>query len=88
MPPLDATALCPLIADAARAAGEAIMAVYASDFDARQKSDSSPVTDADEAATSTDNLAHQLDEELSEDVDDIIHKIGSRILLNQEASRP
>ncbi len=50
MPPLDATALCPLIADAARAAGEAIMAVYASDFDARQKSDSSPVTDADEAA--------------------------------------
>ncbi|MBB99112.1 MAG: hypothetical protein CML67_06200 [Rhodobacteraceae bacterium] len=30
----------------------------------------------------------ELDEELSEDVDDIIHKIGSRILLNQEASRP
>ncbi len=50
MPQLDPIALCPIIADAARAAGEAIMAVYASDFDARSKSDSSPVTDADEAA--------------------------------------
>jgi len=34
----------------ARAAGDAIMAVYASDFDARAKADGSPVTDADERA--------------------------------------
>lgn len=46
----DPTSLCPIVADAARAAGEAIMAVYSRDFDARQKEDSSPVTDADEAA--------------------------------------
>lgn len=31
-------------------AGEAVMAIYASDFEARAKSDRSPVTDADEAA--------------------------------------
>jgi len=38
------------IEDAARAAGAKIMEIYATDFEARSKDDSSPVTDADEAA--------------------------------------
>jgi len=42
--------LRPAIAEAARAAGAAIMAIYADGFDARSKADASPVTDADEAA--------------------------------------
>ena len=35
---------------ACRAAGDALMAVYAGDFDVRRKADASPVTDADHAA--------------------------------------
>jgi 3'(2'), 5'-bisphosphate nucleotidase len=46
----DAMALLPEIERAAREAGAAIMSVYATDFEARTKEDSSPVTDADEAA--------------------------------------
>lgn len=54
MDPAERTALLsdllPDVIAIARQAGEAIMAVYATDFDAREKDDSSPVTDADEAA--------------------------------------
>jgi 3'(2'), 5'-bisphosphate nucleotidase len=44
-----AALLAPLEA-IARAAGEAILAVYRTDFDVRRKDDASPVTEADEAA--------------------------------------
>jgi 3'(2'), 5'-bisphosphate nucleotidase len=47
---LNRTALLEQLLPVARAAGEAIMAVYASDFAARAKSDGSPVTLADERA--------------------------------------
>jgi len=40
----------PALADAARAAGQAIMQVYATDFEVRGKADASPVTEADERA--------------------------------------
>ncbi|MBP5855956.1 3'(2'),5'-bisphosphate nucleotidase CysQ [Marivibrio halodurans] len=46
----DRKALLDGISDIARQAGAAIMAIYATDFDARTKDDNSPVTDADEAA--------------------------------------
>lgn len=47
---LDGTMLLPAIEQAARDAGAAIMAIYATEFEARAKDDASPVTDADEAA--------------------------------------
>lgn len=47
---LDTNALLPAIEQAARDAGAAIMAIYATEFEARTKDDASPVTDADEAA--------------------------------------
>lgn len=50
MPSSDFATLRPAIALAARKAGAAIMAIYAQGFDAREKADASPVTDADEAA--------------------------------------
>jgi 3'(2'), 5'-bisphosphate nucleotidase len=40
----------PALTDAARAAGQAIMQVYATDFVVRGKADASPVTEADERA--------------------------------------
>ena len=40
----------PALADAARAAGQAVMQVYATDFAVRGKADASPVTEADERA--------------------------------------
>ena len=40
----------PVLADAARTAGQAIMQVYATDFAVRGKADASPVTEADERA--------------------------------------
>ena len=40
----------PALADAARAAGQAVMQVYATDFAVRGKADASPVTEADEHA--------------------------------------
>ena len=46
----DREALARAINDLARAAGEAILAVYASPFESRAKADRSPVTDADERA--------------------------------------
>lgn len=46
----DRKALLDGISDIARQAGAAIMAIYATDFDARTKDDNSPVTDADETA--------------------------------------
>ncbi|MDN2582179.1 3'(2'),5'-bisphosphate nucleotidase CysQ [Aquibium sp. ELW1220] len=47
--PSDETILA-LFEDLALAAGRAIMAVYATDFDTRTKADASPVTEADRAA--------------------------------------
>lgn len=47
--PADAKLIGPLL-DLARAAGDVILRVYASDFEVRGKSDSSPVTLADEQA--------------------------------------
>ncbi|MDP1692568.1 MAG: 3'(2'),5'-bisphosphate nucleotidase CysQ [Burkholderiaceae bacterium] len=40
----------PALTDAARAAGHAVMHVYATDFEVRGKADASPVTEADERA--------------------------------------
>jgi 3'(2'), 5'-bisphosphate nucleotidase len=48
--PLPLPAWREAIVDIARAAGEVIMAVYATDFAVRGKSDASPVTEADERA--------------------------------------
>lgn len=42
--------MLPTVEHAAREAGAKIMEIYATDFEARTKSDSSPVTEADEAA--------------------------------------
>ncbi|MEQ9490779.1 MAG: 3'(2'),5'-bisphosphate nucleotidase CysQ [Alphaproteobacteria bacterium] len=47
---IDAAAILDSISTIALKAGEAIMAVYATDFEARTKDDDSPVTDADLAA--------------------------------------
>jgi 3'(2'), 5'-bisphosphate nucleotidase len=44
---IDCAALLPEIDAAARKAGEAILAVYSTDFDVERKSDDSPVTQAD-----------------------------------------
>jgi 3'(2'), 5'-bisphosphate nucleotidase len=44
---IDAAALLPEIVAACRRAGEAILAVYRTDFDVEHKSDASPVTQAD-----------------------------------------
>ncbi|MEQ8450038.1 MAG: 3'(2'),5'-bisphosphate nucleotidase CysQ [Nitratireductor sp.] len=44
------TDLLPDVIAIARQAGEAILDVYGGDFEAREKADASPVTDADEAA--------------------------------------
>lgn len=49
----DAAALLPAIWDSALRAGEAIMRVYATDFDVDRKADDSPVTEADLAAEAT-----------------------------------
>jgi 3'(2'),5'-bisphosphate nucleotidase len=46
----DTNRLAEAFADLAARAGAAIMAIYATDFGARPKSDASPVTDADHAA--------------------------------------
>ena len=43
-------ALCTELQAIARDAGEAILAIYNTDFDVRRKDDASPVTEADEAA--------------------------------------
>ena len=43
-------ALCTQLQAIARDAGEAILAIYNTDFDVRRKDDASPVTEADEAA--------------------------------------
>ncbi len=48
--PLPLEAWREAIVDIARAAGEVIMAIYATDFAVRGKSDASPVTEADERA--------------------------------------
>jgi 3'(2'), 5'-bisphosphate nucleotidase len=45
-----AAALLPALGDLARAAGAAILAIYATDFNIRDKADASPVTAADEQA--------------------------------------
>ena len=47
---IDIAALLPKIEQAARRAGEAIMEIYATDFEVEQKDDASPVTAADIAA--------------------------------------
>ncbi len=46
----DHAALCSELQSIARDAGEAILAIYNTDFDVRRKDDASPVTEADEAA--------------------------------------
>jgi 3'(2'), 5'-bisphosphate nucleotidase len=46
----DYSALCDQIEAIARAAGEAILAIYNTDFEVRRKEDASPVTEADEKA--------------------------------------
>ncbi|CAA7615798.1 3'(2'),5'-bisphosphate nucleotidase CysQ [Candidatus Terasakiella magnetica] len=48
--PADLSCLLPALEDIARAAGEAIMEVYGSDFTVMNKDDSSPVTAADQRA--------------------------------------
>lgn len=47
---IDAAAVLDSLRSIARKAGDAIMAIYATDFEARTKDDASPVTDADVAA--------------------------------------
>jgi 3'(2'), 5'-bisphosphate nucleotidase len=47
---LDRAALLEQLLPVARAAGDEILAVYATDFEVRDKSDASPVTEADERA--------------------------------------
>jgi len=56
--PLPLPAWRDAIADIARAAGEVIMAIYATDFAVRGKSDASPVTEADERAEAV--IVHRL----------------------------
>lgn len=60
MTPTERLALIDPLVDLAREAGEAIMAVYRTDFAVTNKSDNSPVTEADRAADAiiTAGLAH------------------------------